>query len=105
MLHDEDIYTAETGESLAPWQAEETEKAPQQNADIAAAVGDATAIFKVKPTLEAALGIGRGASDKPAKVVEALTTLELNQMPEALVAAVRALGEDGAQTESATGED
>ena len=91
VLHDEDIYVAPDGEELTKWQIEENEKAPKANAEIVAAVGSSEALFHIGPCLEGVLGIGRNASDKPKKVVEALETMELADMPGSLVEAVKAL--------------
>lgn len=94
VLHDEDIYSEPAEGELAQWQRDENARAPQQNAEIETAVGGDDSIFRVTPTLEIALGIGRGASDKPLKVVERLESMALDDMPAPLVEAVRALAQD-----------
>lgn len=96
VLHDTDIYAAAGGEELPKWQAEENSKAPKENSEIASAIGDAARVFTVEPCLEAALGIGRSASDKPMKVVNALDGRTVEQMPDGLVQAVKALAQDDA---------
>jgi putative ATP-dependent endonuclease of the OLD family len=88
LLHDTDIYT---GEDLADWQEKETKAAPTANARISAAAGEDASIFTVEPTLEDVLGIGRSASNKPMRVLEEVRSRNLDQLPEGLVNAVRAL--------------
>ena len=94
VLHDEDIYGADGDESLAKWQEDENAKAPQQNADIESAIGETSRVFKIQPTLEAVLSIGRSASDKPARVIQCLSAMDVPQMPVPLVEAVRALANE-----------
>lgn len=100
VLHDEDVYEADGEGSLTGWQVEENAKAPGQNAEIASAVGNSAEVFVLKPSLEVVLGIGRGASDKPLKVVERLEAMDLKDMPSPVVEAVRALGREAADGES-----
>lgn len=88
VLHDSDQYT---GTDLAQWQQQENAKASVQNAAIRAAAGEGIAIFKVEPTLEASLGVGRNASDKPRRVLQAVQGSQLTDLPNALVEAVQAL--------------
>jgi predicted ATP-dependent endonuclease of OLD family len=91
VLHDEDIYEAPDGEELTKWQIEENEKAPRVNSEIEVALGTSEGLFRIGPCLEGVLGIGRNASDKPRKVVEALESMELADMPTSLVEAVESL--------------
>jgi len=91
VLHDEDIYVAPDGEELTKWQIDENDKAPKANAEIEAALGSSEGLFRIGPSLEGALGIGRSASDKPRKVVDALEVMDLADIPNPLVEAVRAL--------------
>jgi predicted ATP-dependent endonuclease of OLD family len=93
VLHDTDVYTAEGGQELSRWQQEENAKAPKDNAEVADALNAEDKLFQVAPCLEAVLGIGRSASDKPMKVVNALEGLTPEQMPAGLVDAVKALAE------------
>jgi putative ATP-dependent endonuclease of OLD family len=90
VLHDEDLYSG-APETLEKWQRDENARAPAQNKAIADAVGDDDHIFKISPCLEAVLGIGRNASDKPLKVVEAIEACKDAELPSELVAAVKAL--------------
>lgn len=89
VLHDEDIWPVEPSDS-AKQEAENLE-AKQINERIQEAVGDLSKIFVVSPTLEAVLGIGRNASDKPLKVAKKLQEMKLGEMPQELVNAVKAL--------------
>lgn len=93
VLHDEDVYEGDT-ESLSKRQIEENAKAPGQNEAIITAIGDSAQVFVLQPSLEAALGIGRSASDKPLKVVERLSEMSLEDMPAPLVQAVDVLMQD-----------
>jgi AAA ATPase domain len=103
VMHDEDIYEVVDGEELPKWQTDENRNAPKSNAEIAAALNNDEGLFVVGPSLEATLGIGHSASDKPMKVVDALEQMELDSMPRALVEAVKALvAADRATSESGT---
>jgi len=93
VLHDEDVYEPVPGESLSKWKVDENATAPKHNAEIATALGNPDHLFLIKPCLEAALGIGHNASDKPLKVIEGLGDLKVDEMPPGLVAAVQALSE------------
>lgn len=65
--------------------------AAKLNTEIASLVGDPSHIFLMRPSLEAQLGIGRTAPDKPRRVVEALENQSLTDIPSDLVDAVLAL--------------
>jgi hypothetical protein len=88
ILHDLDIYE---GDSLPEWQRKENERAPTVNSLIAEAAGADVGIYKVVPNLEHALGVGRGASDKPRLVLAATKERALDDLPKQLVKAVRGL--------------
>lgn len=92
VLHDSDIYE-EVG---APEEVEKirTDNAKQAsfNADIVGAAGETRAVFVCEPSLEAILGIGRNAPDKPRRVVEALEPLDATSIPGPLIDAVKGLG-------------
>lgn len=90
VLHDEDVHTGEEG-SLADWQRKENAEAPEMNRRISEAVGDDALIFCVSPSLEAELGIGRSARDKPAQVLSAVEDRTIEECPGQLVGAVRRL--------------
>jgi predicted ATPase len=88
VLHDEDIYSGDE-DSLAKWQQDENARAPAENKGIIDALGDENVVFRIGPCLEAALDIGRSASDKPLRVVEAIESLDDDDLPQALVDAVK----------------
>ncbi len=88
VLHDSDIYG---GDDLTESQTKENQRAPAANELILRAAGQDAEIFQVTPTLEHCLGVGRSASDKPRQVLEATKTRSLEDLPEGLVEAVRAL--------------
>ncbi len=91
VLHDEDLYAVEgSGEGQMRTRAENSRE-EETNAKIAAAVGGSDRIFILAPSLEATLGIGRGATDKPRRVAEALDTLDEGSFPAPLIAAIHAL--------------
>lgn len=88
VLHDTDTYA---GTNLAQWQIDETKSAPAKNAVIVEAAGPNATTIQVSPTLEAVLGIGRSASDKPMRVLAALQSAGLENVPPELRQAVEAL--------------
>jgi energy-coupling factor transporter ATP-binding protein EcfA2 len=93
VLCDEDQWPEPTDgdeEALAKVRRENRDAA-RLHAQVATAVGDPQRLFVVSPTLEAAFGISRRASDKPARVVAATDSTPLHQLPGPLVAAVRAV--------------
>jgi putative ATP-dependent endonuclease of OLD family len=91
VMHDTDIYELADGVDPTKAQRDEHAKALKDNGEIETALGSPDGIHRIGPCLEAALGIGRSASDKPQKVVEKLEAMEVDDMPGDLVAAVRAL--------------
>lgn len=88
VLHDTDIYT---GDDLADWQEQESKAAPAANERIMTAAGEDASIFTIEPTLEHVLGIGRSASNKPMRVLQEVRRRGLDQLPEELVEAIKAL--------------
>lgn len=95
VLHDVDVYEGSESNPLTERQLSENVVAERENREIDAALGNQEALFKISPSLESALGIGKSASDKPRKVADALGSMEVNEMPSALVEAVEALALDG----------
>jgi putative ATP-dependent endonuclease of the OLD family len=91
VLHDEDLYPAEGSAEREVRIRADNAREEEMNAKIAAAVADTNRVFTLAPSLEAALGIGRGATDKPRRVAEALDALDAGLFPESLSAAVQAL--------------
>jgi putative ATP-dependent endonuclease of OLD family len=69
----------------------ESRRAADLHEKVVAAVNDSTRLFVMKPSLEAELGIGRNANDKPARVMAAIDSLQLTELPETLVNAVKAV--------------
>jgi hypothetical protein len=90
VLHDDDIWPLESSENKTK-QEEENRAAEADNRIISDAVGKRGPLFVAKPTLEAMLGIGRSAKDKPLKVVEKMRDMELSEIPPPLVDAVKAV--------------
>jgi putative ATP-dependent endonuclease of the OLD family len=88
VLHDEDVWPLENVEDKAK-QKEENRSAEADNRRISDAVGTNGPLFVAKPTLEAMLGIGRSAKDKPFKVVEKLRDMKLSEVPQPLLDAVK----------------
>jgi hypothetical protein len=92
VLHDEDIWPEDKGQDPAR-QAKENEVAQAENARILEAAGGQDRVLLIKPSLEAALNIGRNAKDKPQKVVERVRSMNLDEIPKELVAVVNMLFE------------
>jgi putative ATP-dependent endonuclease of OLD family len=91
VLHDEDLYEVEGPEERRARIRADNGREADTNAKIAAAVAGSDRVFILAPSLEATLGIGRGATDKPRRVAEALDNLDEGSFPDPLAAAVRAL--------------
>jgi len=51
-------------------------------------------LFVLSPSLEEKLGISRNASDKPKRIAEALSSLNLKQIPSQLIEAVKNVIDD-----------
>ncbi|NPV54723.1 MAG: ATP-dependent endonuclease [Firmicutes bacterium] len=90
VLHDGDIWPIDDATDRKK-QEEDNNKEEALNKRIKEVVQDSGQIFVINPTLEEALGIGRNASDKPNKIAERLQNMRLEDLPETLVSAVRAL--------------
>lgn len=96
VIHDEDVWPIdnETDEEKRRKQTEENEAEKQKNQRIQTVAG-ADNTFVVKPSLEAALGISRNATDKPWRIAEALNKVDVDRPPDALrplIEAMRKLG-------------
>lgn len=76
VLHDEDLYVAEGPEERQARIRADNGREEETNAKIVAVVGDSDRVFILASSLEATLGIGRGATDKPRRVAEALGALD-----------------------------
>lgn len=94
VMHDVDVY--EPYESSPPTERQVAENAiaERENQEIDAALANQGALFKISPSLESILGIGKSASDKPRKVADALESMEVADMPVILVEAVKALAKN-----------
>jgi len=66
-------------------EAQEKENANERakNDRVRQAAGTAL-VFVIAPSLEAAMGISRNASDKPRRIAEALATVDVNAVPQVL---------------------
>jgi hypothetical protein len=86
VLHDGDVYPDAESDGA---RTQQNELESKKNAAIAE--GSAGRVFVLEPTLEAALGIGRTAKDKPRRVLDACQDTPLEGLPAPLVKAVEAL--------------
>jgi len=91
VLHDEDLYVVEGPEERQARIRADNGREEETNAKIVAAMADSDRVFILAPSLESTLGIGRGATDKPRRVAEALDALDEGSFPDPLTAAIRAL--------------
>lgn len=91
VLHDRDIRVAEAGEELSDKDKKLNDEAMRANEEIGRVV-QADSLFVLDPSLEDVLGVGRNASDKPRRVLEALEGLSIDEMPQPLIDAVKSLG-------------
>jgi putative ATP-dependent endonuclease of the OLD family len=93
VVHDEDQWPVDTISDATERakQQDENNEAQKLNARIKTSVGDDSLIFILAPTLEAALGIGRNASDKPRKIAEALNIIDLNKPTQGLLPLINAI--------------
>ncbi|MCX6092589.1 MAG: AAA family ATPase, partial [Candidatus Bipolaricaulota bacterium] len=87
VLHDEDVWPVIDVADPAK-QEEENQVAKAENERVKQALGDDSALFLARPSLEASLGIGRNAKDKPRRVLQALRGRKLDDVPAPLRAAV-----------------
>lgn len=92
VLHDLDLRVETGDEDQVAGIRKENARQKVVNDDVATAVGDPALIFTCESSLEALLGIGRKAPDKPRRVVEALQALAVQDVPDPLVKAVQLLG-------------
>lgn len=104
VLHDEDVLPEEDEEGDAERNGkaerirEANARARRVNGEILEAVGDASRVFVISPSLERVLGIGEQARDKPRRVAEELTDRPLEEYPRTLLAAVEALASGDGST-------
>ncbi|ADW21107.1 MULTISPECIES: AAA family ATPase [Thermus] len=92
VVHDEDVWPIDerADEETRRKQEQENKAEQEKNQRIQACAG-AERVFVVQPSLEAALGIGRNASDKPYRIAEILKTVDVGQPPDALRPFVEAI--------------
>lgn len=96
VVHDEDVWPVDgiSDDATRRRQVQENEAEKEENQRIRNVAGvDNT--FVVKPSLEAALGISRSATDKPWRIAEALKSVDVDRPPDALrpfIEAVRKVG-------------
>jgi len=88
VLHDEDVWPVEKANEPER-QAEENKKEEALNSRIVEAMGTSAGLHVAKPSLEAMLGIGRWAKDKPLRVVEKLQNVDLAGIPQPLLQATK----------------
>jgi predicted ATP-dependent endonuclease of OLD family len=100
ILYDEDVFTVPEGATDGERQQLDSENAKQirLNAEISRA-GRQGFVFACRTSLEAVLGIGRNASEKPRKVAEAITAMEAEHIPEVLRSVVESLFSEDEQRE------
>jgi energy-coupling factor transporter ATP-binding protein EcfA2 len=82
VLHDEDVWPMNGIRDPEARKTQEKENADEKakNDRVRRAAGDAP-VFVISPSLEAAMGITRNASDKPRRIAEAMTALDVNAVP------------------------
>ena len=92
VMHDEDIYS-EDGLDVDRLKVVHHQNAHegQKNQEILDLAAGTEQCFVLKPSLEAVLGVGRDAGDKPMRVAEAIQDLPEDCLPLELIGAVRAL--------------
>ncbi len=88
-MHDDDIWPTEHAADAKKVEVE-NRAAAELNSRIKTAIGT-NPLFLFKSSLEEALGIGRNAPDKPARIAEKLGPVALDAIPEQLLAAVKAV--------------
>jgi len=93
VLHDEDIWPTDdiSDDEKRRKQEQENKDEERKNQRIKDAIGQDSALFVISPSLEAALGIRRNASDKPRRIAEALSALSMDQIAEVLRPLIDAL--------------
>ncbi len=100
VVHDEDVWHVDehADEEVRRKQERENEAEKLKNQRILNAIGDGKYLYVIRPSLEAALQIGRNATDKPRHIAEKLEHMSIDQLPEGLMPLLKALkslsGED-----------
>ncbi|MGE3778561.1 MAG: ATP-dependent endonuclease [Pirellulaceae bacterium] len=102
VLHDEDVWPLDgLDDEKRKKQERENEEEARLNTRIREAVGDPSMIFTLSPTLEAVLGIGRNAADKPRRIAEALSNVDLSTVTPSLKPLADAVGRIKDETSTA----
>ncbi len=91
ILHDEDLLPEEGDEKVQSNLRRENARAAKLNEAIRETAGPGIPLFLLQPSLEKSLAVGKHASQKPRRVVEALDDLDIAQYPKPLLEAVEAL--------------
>jgi putative ATP-dependent endonuclease of OLD family len=102
VLHDEDVWPVAgiAEDEKRQKQERENKEEQEKNRKIKEAIGNENALFVLKPSLEALLGISRDARDKPRRIAEALEMIDVSKPPAGLNPIIRAVQAvmQGAQT-------
>jgi predicted ATP-dependent endonuclease of OLD family len=85
VLHDEDVWPIDgiSDPTARKAQEEEHANARAKNERVRRAAGTAP-VFAISPSLDAGMGISRNASDKPRRIADAMTALDVNAVPQEL---------------------
>lgn len=91
ILHDEDLLPEEGDEQRRAQIRKDNANAARLNKEIREMAGEQANVFMLQPSLEQCVAVGRSASQKPRRVIEALGVLETEGFPQPLRDAVAAL--------------
>jgi predicted ATP-dependent endonuclease of OLD family len=91
ILHDEDLLPEEGDEQRRAQIRRDNANAARLNKEIREMAGEQENVFMLQPSLEQCVAVGRSASQKPRRVIEALGVLETEKFPQPLRDAVAAL--------------
>lgn len=92
VLHDEDVWPTDgiTDPDKKKDQIAENKREQEKNRRLADVAGEVS-IFVISPSLEAVLGIGRNASDKPRRIAEAIAGMDVNAIDNRLLPLLKAV--------------
>ena len=91
ILHDEDLLPEEGDKQRRAQIRKDNANAARLNEAIREVAGPNTDVFVLQPSLEQCVAVGRSASQKPRRVIEALEVLETAKFPQPLRNAVTTL--------------
>ncbi|GBD01743.1 DNA replication and repair protein RecF [bacterium HR18] len=92
VVHDEDVWPIdEQADDETRRKQEQEKKAEEEKNQRIQECAGVERIFVVKPSLEAALGISRNATDKPYRIAEALKAVDVKELSDALQPFVEAI--------------